>query len=150
MITDDAGEVQLTDSCPSTYVASYLYLNDARPSTKKALEACDDYDQFKYGMQGIDTNQSYAPSTTTVSQIWATYVSNNVHLALGLADEGSGDLGCEGLVQGESHCEYFHAFILRVRLALIVYAFHTVDRGLGYMNFVQRWAGSLPSKHTIE
>jgi hypothetical protein len=88
-----------------TLVASYLYLNDARPSNKSALEACDDYDDFKYGMQLIGANQSYASPAPTTSQVWATYISNAVHIALGLADDGSGDLGCEGLVQGQSHRE---------------------------------------------
>jgi hypothetical protein len=79
-------------------------------------------------MNNISGLQSYASPAPSAAQIWATYITNNVHLALGLADNGSGDLGCEGLVQGQSH----------------------LDRGLGYMNFVQKWAGSLPTLHTIE
>ncbi|UZJ55781.1 hypothetical protein CBS101457_005101 [Exobasidium rhododendri] len=108
--------------------ASYLYLNDARPSPIEALQACADYDTFKYGMKEIGAGQSYASPAPTASQIWATYIANNVHLALGLADSGSGDLGCEGLVQGQSHLE----------------------RGQGFMNYVQQWAGSLPSAHTVD
>lgn len=86
-------------------VASYLYLNDARPATKAAIGDCPEYDEYKYGLQQLGSQQSYASPAPSASQIWATYAANNVHLALGLSDSGSGNLGCEGLLQGESHCE---------------------------------------------
>lgn len=89
--------------------ASYLYLTDARPASRADLQDCPTYDDYKYGVTSLRTVLgAYAPTSTgpLASQIWDTYISRNVHTALGLADAGSGNLGCEGLVQGKSHCEY--------------------------------------------
>ncbi|KAF5345462.1 hypothetical protein D9758_013662 [Tetrapyrgos nigripes] len=108
---------------------SYLWLVTDRPHQNASCASVNVYDKYKYGLTGGIVGYSTGDFKNLGRDgVVSRYRGRNVHYALGTADNGPGDTGCEASTQGATHLE----------------------RGDNFISMLNNSNGGMPSSHTVD
>lgn len=108
---------------------SYLWLVTDRPHQNDSCSDVNVYDKYKYGLTaGIPGYSTGDFKDTGRDGVVKRYQARNVHYALGTADDGPGDTGCEASTQGADHLE----------------------RGNNFISMLGNMPNGMPQSHTVD